>query len=60
MDTVGLRVPTKQIRAFIALTSAMSQDLALQQGASRLQNICRSLDVFNKLNISVEDTFSLA
>jgi hypothetical protein len=37
MDTVGFRVPTKQNSAFPPLTSAMSQDLALQQGASRLQ-----------------------
>jgi hypothetical protein len=37
MDTVGLRVPANQFVAFPPLTSATSQDLAIQQGASRLQ-----------------------
>jgi hypothetical protein len=36
----------------------LSQDLTLQQGASRLQPPSANLDVFNKHYISFEDTFS--
>jgi hypothetical protein len=44
---VGLRVPTKQIREFPTFTSAMPQDLALQQGASRLQTTSAHLWAFS-------------
>jgi hypothetical protein len=37
MDTVGLRVPTKQIKDFSTFKVSMFQDLALQQGTSQLQ-----------------------
>jgi hypothetical protein len=38
MDTADFRVyPLSKLGTFLALTSVMSQDLALQQGASRLQ-----------------------
>jgi hypothetical protein len=37
MNTVGLRVSSKQIRESPPLISLMSQDLGLQQGASQLQ-----------------------
>jgi hypothetical protein len=37
MDTAGLRVPLSNFEIIPPLTLVMSQDLALQQGASRLQ-----------------------
>jgi hypothetical protein len=43
MDIVGLHVPTKQIRDIPPLTSVMSPDLALQQGASQLQTVSANL-----------------
>jgi hypothetical protein len=46
MDFVDLRVPTKQIRDFSTLISVMSQDLALQQGVSRLQTTSANLWTF--------------
>jgi hypothetical protein len=46
MDTVGLRLPTKQITDFSTLTSVMSQDLGLQQGASQLQTTSANLWTF--------------
>jgi hypothetical protein len=51
--------PLSKLGTFPPLTSVMSQDLTLQQGASQLQRvICCSLDVFNKHTISLENTFS--
>jgi hypothetical protein len=50
--------PISKLETFPPLTSAISQDLAPQQGAGN--NISRSLDVFNKRNISLEDTLSFA
>jgi hypothetical protein len=47
MDTVGLRVPTKQIRDFPPLMSVMPQDLGLQQGASQLQTASENLWTFS-------------
>jgi hypothetical protein len=37
MDTVGFRVPTKQVKRLLPPTSVMFEDLALQQGSSPLQ-----------------------
>jgi hypothetical protein len=37
IDAVGLRVLTKQIRDLSYFNVSLSQDLALQQGASRLK-----------------------
>jgi hypothetical protein len=48
MDTVGLRVPTKQIRDFSTFNVCnVSKDLALQQGASRLQSTSTNLCTFS-------------
>jgi hypothetical protein len=47
MNTVGLRISTKQIRDFFTLTSEMPQDLALQQGASQLQTTSADLWTFS-------------
>jgi hypothetical protein len=48
MDTVGLRVPIKQIiETFPPLTPVMFQDLSLQQGASRLQTASADLWTFS-------------
>jgi hypothetical protein len=51
VDIVCHVIPTKQIRDFSTLTSVISQELALQQGASRLQTISESLWTFS-INIS--------
>jgi hypothetical protein len=51
MDIVGLRVPNKQIRDFSTFEPAMSQDLALQQGASQLQTASADLWRFS-INIT--------
>jgi hypothetical protein len=47
--------PLSKLKNFPPLPSVTSQDLALQQGASRLQTTSASLDVFNKYNITLED-----
>jgi hypothetical protein len=60
MDTVGVRVPTKQIRDFYAFNVSNISRLTLQQVASRLQTTCKFLHVCNKHNISLKDTFSFA
>jgi hypothetical protein len=53
MDNAGLRVPTKQNspETFTPLISVISQDLALEQGASRLQTISTNLWTFT-INIT--------
>jgi hypothetical protein len=51
MDTVGIRVITKKIRFFPSLTSEMSQDLSLEQGAWRLQTSSTNLWTFS-INIT--------
>jgi hypothetical protein len=61
MDTIGLRVPTKENRDFFAFNiSNVSRLIPLIRCVTAAKNICKSLEVFNKYNISIEDTFSLA
>jgi hypothetical protein len=60
MDTAGLRVPPKQIRDFFACNVSNISRLSPSTGCVRASNICKSLDVFNKHDISLEDTFSFA
>jgi hypothetical protein len=61
MDTTGLGVRTKQIGDFstcnVSNVSRLSPSTRCVTAAS---NICESQDVFNKHNISFEDTFPLA
>jgi hypothetical protein len=60
VDTVGLRVPTKQTRNVatfkVSNVSSLSPSTWCVAAAN---NICRSVDVFNRHNISLEDTFPL-
>jgi hypothetical protein len=61
MDTVGLRVPTKQIRDFSTFKVINVSRLNLSTRRVTVANsICRSLDVFSKHTNSIEDTFSFA
>jgi hypothetical protein len=46
MDTVGLRVPTKQIRDFSTFNVSNVSRLILQQGASQLQRASANLWTF--------------
>jgi hypothetical protein len=54
MATLGLRVPTKQIRDFCIFNI----NNALRLSASTRCHIFRSVDVFIKHTISLEDAFS--
>jgi hypothetical protein len=59
MYNVGLRVPTKQIRYFSTFDIGNVSRFSLSTGCvTAANNICRSLDVFNTHNISIEGTFS--
>jgi hypothetical protein len=51
--------PLNKLGTFPPLTSVLSQDLALQQGMSAANSICRSPDVFNKHTISLRILFPL-
>jgi hypothetical protein len=60
MDTVGICVPTRQIREF----STFSVNSALRHSPSArcviaVNYICRFLDIFSKNIFSFEDTFSI-
>jgi hypothetical protein len=60
MTTVGIRVPTRQIREF----STFSESSALRHSPSArcviaANEICRFLDIFGKKIVSFEDTFSI-
>jgi hypothetical protein len=58
---VVLRVPTRQIADFSTFNVSNFPGLsAQQQRVTAADNICKSQDVFNKHNISIEDTFSFA
>jgi hypothetical protein len=60
MDAVGLRVPAKQIRDFSTFSVSNVSRISPSAGCVTAANvICRSVDVFNKHNIFLEDTFSL-
>jgi hypothetical protein len=59
MDTVGVRVPTRQIREFY--TFSMSSALRNSPSARCViaaSGICRFLDISGKNIVSFEDTFS--
>jgi hypothetical protein len=61
MDTVALRVPTKQIRDFSNFNvSNVSRLIPLIRCVTAANNVCKSTEVFNKHNISLEDTFCFA
>jgi hypothetical protein len=60
MDTVGIRVPTRQRKEF----STFSVSNALRHSTSArcviaANEICRFLDIFGKTIVSFEDTFSI-
>jgi hypothetical protein len=57
VHAVGLRVLTKQIRDFSAFNFSNFSRLGPSARCVIAANICRSLDVFSKHNISLEDTF---
>jgi hypothetical protein len=58
MDTVGLRVPTKQIRDFSTVNvSNVSRLSPSARYITAANSICKSLDVFNNHVVSLEDTF---
>jgi hypothetical protein len=58
MDTVGLRVPTTQIRDISTFNVSIVSRLSPSTRRVTAANICRCLDVLNKQNIHLEDTFS--
>jgi hypothetical protein len=61
MDTIGFHVPTKQIGTFQTLKLIMSQRLSPSVTfVTAAYSICRSLEIFNKHTISLEDTLSFA
>jgi hypothetical protein len=61
MATVGVRVPTEQIRDFSTFNVRNVSRLGPSTRCVTAANsICISPDVFNKHNISLEDTFSFA
>jgi hypothetical protein len=55
MDTVSLRAPSKQIRDFLIFNVSN-----VSRCVTAANNICKSVDVFNKHDISIEDTFYFA
>jgi hypothetical protein len=61
MDTVRLRVPTEQISDLstynVSNVSTLSPSTRCVTPAT---NICKRLDIFNKRNICLQDTFSFA
>jgi hypothetical protein len=59
-DTVHLRVPAKQIRNFSTFNVSNVSDLSPLTRCATVANICKSLDIFNKHNVSLDDTFSFA
>jgi hypothetical protein len=60
-DSVGLRVPTKQIRGFSTFNvSNASRRSPSTRCVTAANNIRKSPDLHNKHNISLEDTFSFA
>jgi hypothetical protein len=60
MDTVGLRVPTKHIRDFSTLNvSNVTRVSPSARSFMAANNIYKSLEIFNKHNISFEDTISI-
>jgi hypothetical protein len=58
MHTVGLCVPTKQIRDFSTFNVSNISRLSHSTRCITAANICKALDVFSKHNITLEDTFS--
>jgi hypothetical protein len=58
MDTVGIRVPTRQIRDFstFIVSSALRHSPSIRC-ASAANDICRLLDIFGKATVSCEDNF---
>jgi hypothetical protein len=60
MDTVGLLVTTKKIKDISTLNvSNVSRHSPSTRCVTAASNICKSLDVFSKHNISLEGIFSL-
>jgi hypothetical protein len=60
MDTVGIRVPTRQIREFptFCVSSALRHTPSARCVIAA-NDICRFLGIFSKNIVSFEDTFSL-
>jgi hypothetical protein len=60
MDTVGIRVPTRQIREFytFSVSSALSNSPSARCVIAA-NEICRFLDIFWQKVVSFEDTFSI-
>jgi hypothetical protein len=58
MDTVGIRVPIRQIRDFSTfnVSSALKHSPSVRC-ASAANDVCRFLDIFGKDIVSFEDTF---
>jgi hypothetical protein len=60
MDTIGIRVPTRQIRDFSTFSASSALRLSPKvRCASAANDICRLLDIFGKDIVSFEDTFCL-
>jgi hypothetical protein len=60
MDMVGLHVPTKQIRDFSTCSVGNFTRLGPSTRYVTAAKTSENLDVFNKHNISLENTFSFA
>jgi hypothetical protein len=57
MDTVGIRVPTRQIDVSTFSVSSALRHSPSARCASAANDICRLLDIFRKDTVSFEDTF---
>jgi hypothetical protein len=60
MDIVGLHVPAKQIRNFSTFNVNNVSRLSPSTRYVIVAIICKSLDVFNKQNVSLDDALSFA
>jgi hypothetical protein len=59
MYTVGIRVPTRQIRSFSTFSvSSALRHIPSARCVIAENNIYRCLDIFNKNIVSFEDTFT--
>jgi hypothetical protein len=60
MDTVGICMPTRQIREFytFSVSSVLKHSLSARYVIAA-NHICRFLDFFSKSNVSFEEIFSI-
>jgi hypothetical protein len=60
MDTVGIRVPTRQIRECSTFSvNSVQRHIPSARCVIAANDICRFLDIFGKNDVSFEDIFSI-